>query len=103
VNDGSAEFRNVAECRKSRGSTAKCLLRRHSPPECVGCQKHVGSGIYKVTHDPEHTGKAHEVTARSRSHIVSVFTTMVFVIVTSSRVTALHAPRTLNVPTRRIT
>ena len=34
--------------------------------------------------------------ARRSSHIVSVFTTVVFVIVTSSRVTAFQAPRTLN-------
>ena len=33
---------------------------------------------------------------RSSSHIVSVFTTVVLVTDTSSRVTAFHAPSTLN-------
>jgi len=33
--------------------------------------------------------------ARSNSHIVSLFTTVVLVIATSSRVTAFHAPSTL--------
>jgi uncharacterized phage-associated protein len=55
---------------------------------------------FKAKQEGEKGGKGptnpRAATARSRSHMVAVFTTVVFAIVTSSRVTAFQAPSTLN-------